>query len=95
MKDFINNVVVQISDHGNAILSKWTVYLGVSGSGIGVADGVAKAVSDNGGSGSDIGMLCGVGGFIVLFVKNLIVDVYFARKKDKREQELHDKGLDK
>lgn len=84
---------MQISDQGNAILSKWTLYVGVSGSGIGVADGVAKAVSENGGSNTDIGLLCGVGGFIVLAVKNLVIDVYFARKKDKREQEQHNKEL--
>lgn len=84
-----------ISDQGNTLISKLFVYAGVSGSSVGVASGFAKTVSDNS---SDFltltewGSVCGIVGGLTLAAKSGS-DIYFNRKREKREQELHEMKL--
>lgn len=91
MSKIIHSIITPISEHGNELLSKATVLVGVSGSSVGVVSGVNDVVTTGNtlmSSQSTIGVVCGVGGFVVLLIK-AAVDIYFARKKDKREQEIH------
>ncbi len=93
--ELIHNVIAPISDQGNALLSKSMVYLGVSGSSIGVASGVASvtdSVSTEWLTLAEWGSVCGIVGGLTLAIKSG-ADIYFARKKDKREQEQHNKDL--
>lgn len=93
LSEIIHNIITPISDQGNAILSKGIVYFGLSGSSIGVAAGVAR-VTDNVDTQwltlAEWGSVCGIVGGLTLAVKSGS-DIYFAKKRDKREQELHDK----
>ena len=91
--NLIHSLITPISDQGNAILSKSMVYLGVSGSSIGVASGVASVTGSVGTEWltlAEWGSVCGIVGGLTLAVKSG-ADIYFARKKDKREQEKFDK----
>lgn len=87
----IQQILTPISDQGNAMFSKVAVYVGVSGSSIGVASGVAKTstIDPMWLSLSDWGSICGIAGGITLVLKSG-VDIYFARKKDRREEEQHE-----
>ncbi len=95
ISDIIHHALAAISDQGNAIFSKAAVYIGVSGSSVGVASGIAKSTTD---LSTDMltlaewGSICGIVGGLTLAVKSG-ADIYFARKRDKREQEQHDKEL--
>lgn len=93
--ELIHNVITPISDQGNVILSKGIVYLGVSGSSIGVASGVASVTNNVGTEWltlAEWGSVCGIVGGLTLAIKSG-ADIYFARKRDKREQEQHNKEL--
>lgn len=85
----ILHVLDAISDQGNAILSKTFIYVGVSGSSVGVASGIAKRTTDLSSDMltlSEWGSVCGIVGGLALAIKSCS-DVYFNYKKDKREQQ--------
>lgn len=88
LKDMMTNFIHAISDQGNTILSKSFVYVGVGGSSVGIADGLGVLTESVTGN-LNIGALCGIGGFLCLAIKTA-VESYFQRKKDKREEELHE-----
>ena len=87
-RDMMISFTHAISDQGNTILSKSFVYVGVGGSSVGIADGLG-ILTDSVTGGFNIGALCGIGGFLCLAIKTA-VESYFQRKKDKREEELHE-----
>lgn len=86
-----------MTDQSNTILSKLLMYVGVSGSSAGIVTGVVQNTQDSaavvastaGGWTDHVGIICGIGGFTCLAIKTA-TDVYFTRKKDRREQELHE-----
>jgi len=92
LKDTMLNVIHAISDQGNALLSKSVVYVGVGGSSVGVASKLAENVSQS--SFSDYGALAGIVGGVSLAIKSL-ADIYFAYKKNKREQETFEHDMEK
>lgn len=89
-----------MTDQSNTILSKLLMYVGVSGSSAGIVTGVVQNTQDNALAvlttasvwTDHVGIICGIGGFSCLAIKTA-TDVYFSRKKDRREQEVHDKKL--
>lgn len=87
-RDMMISFTHAISDQGNTILSKSFVYVGVGGSSVGIADGLG-ILADSVTGGLNVGALCGIGGFLCLAIKTA-VESYFQRKKDKREEELHE-----
>lgn len=88
-RDMMISFTHAISDQGNTILSKSFVYVGVGGSSVGIVDGVTGFLTDTATGSFNIGALCGIGGFLCLAIKTA-VESYFQRKKDKREEELHE-----
>lgn len=94
MSKIVKIVLTPISDQGNAALSKAATYLGVSGSSVGIASGVAEATSKTSDPTfltlAEWGSVCGIVGGITLAIKAM-TDIYFAIKKNQREEEVHER----
>lgn len=86
-----NTMLHAITDQGNAIASKFLIYVGVSGSSVGVASKVAEMtnnVPDSMLTIADWGGIAGIVGGTCLAIKSC-ADVFFNYQKNKRENELH------
>lgn len=89
----LSHAINLISDHGNAAASKFMVYFGVGGSSVGVASGLTQRYAEPEFiwfTLTEWGSVVGIAGGLSLIIK-LIVDWYYRRKQDKREQEVHDR----
>lgn len=84
----ILSVLHAMSDNGNALLSKFIVYAGVSGSSVGIANKVAEStgvITEDYLTLADWGAIVGIIGGLSLAVKSLS-GVYFDYQKNKRER---------
>lgn len=98
--EIIHKAAMTISDHGNAAISKSLQYFGIGGSSIGGATWYASGKSqpvvqavEEGLALSDWGAIVGIIGGITLILKNG-VDMYFAHKRNGREQAAHERSKD-
>ena len=88
----LNHAMTAISDQNQTIMNKLVMYVGVSGSSVGVASGIAKNTTELSTSFltlAEWGSTCGILGGLTLAIKS-VFDIYFARRKEKRDQELHE-----
>ena len=87
----VNDIFHAISDHGNAVLSKFVTYFGVvsigSGGALGVANGTAsKVAQDQFLTLPDYAAIVSIIGGICLVIKNA-VDIYYKIKEKRSEKE--------
>ena len=83
----ILNALHTISDNGNAMLSKFIVYAGVSGSSVGIVNNVVTSVPND--NYAFWGMVAGVAGGVSLVIKSLS-GVYFDYQQSKRDKIMFD-----
>ncbi len=86
----LNTVANQISDHGNAALSKGIQWVGITsistGGGLSAAKNTGMIASEQGMQLADWGIVVSIIGGCTFILKN-IADVYFNHKKHKREDD--------
>ena len=89
MLKILSDIMHEISDSGNALISKGIIYFGVGGSSVGVASRVAEVevVASGSLTLADYGAIAGILGGISLVIK-ACTDIYFSYKKNKREETL-------
>lgn len=90
----LTTIANQISDHGNAALSKGIQWFGLTsigtGGGLSAAKQTGVIASEKGLELADYGIIVSIIGGVTFIIKN-IADIYFTHRKNKREDKAAEK----